>query len=104
MICEIKNATEIGVAVACMSMIVSINAIEVIQTSVISYSFEHIHTGREEFRSGGWSLLFKYIFHCLHKKQVVLPEYYLFFCPKIAIWKILGGLQPNGPYAYDFEW
>ena len=49
---------------------------------------------RDEFRSGagggGWSLLPERIFsHCLHENQVVLPEYYLIFCPKMATWKIL---------------
>ena len=55
---------------------------------------------RDEFRSGGWSLLPEYFFHCLHENQVVLPEYYLIFCPKTAISKILGGLQPpSAPWA-----
>ena len=49
---------------------------------------------RDEFRIGGLKSLARiFFFHCLHENQVVLPEYYLIFCPKMAtcIWKILGG-------------
>ena len=43
------------------------------------------------FVQGGWGQLAKYIFHCVPENQVVLPEYYMIFCLKMAIWKILGG-------------
>ena len=59
---------------------------------------------RDEFSSRGlktWSLLPEYFSHCLQENQVVLPEYYLSFCPKIAISIILGGPQSHGPYAYE---
>ena len=52
---------------------------------------------RDQFRlgggGGGWGQLPEYFIHCLPENQVVLPEYYtiFFFCPKMAIWKILGG-------------
>ena len=46
---------------------------------------------------GVWSLLPEYFIHRLPENQVVLPKYYLLFCPKIAIWKILGGWSPPPP-------
>ena len=51
---------------------------------------------RDQFRIGGWGQLPEYFLHCLPKNQVVLPEYYT-FCPKMAIWKISGGLQLQPP-------
>ena len=36
----------------------------------------------------------EYFLHCLPENQVVLPEYYLIFCPNMAIWKILGAPPP----------
>ena len=33
-------------------------------------------------------LLPEYFLHRLPENQVVLPEYYFLFCPKIAIWKL----------------
>ena len=62
---------------------------------------------RDQFRSGGWGLPPEYFLHRLPENQVVLLEYYLLFCLKIAIWKILDGLQPPEPsrpvYAYDCQ-
>ena len=55
---------------------------------------EHIGV-RDQFRLGG--LRSEYFLHCLPENQVGLPEYYMFFCPKMAIWNILGGLQPPAP-------
>ena len=49
---------------------------------------------RDEFRSGGLKSLAQIFFHCLHENEVVLPEYCLNLCLKMAIWKILGGLEP----------
>ena len=46
---------------------------------------------------GGCSLLPEYVLHCLPKNQVVLLEYYLLFCPKIVIWKIIGDVSPPPP-------
>ena len=52
---------------------------------------------RDEFCSWGggggrgWSLMPKYFLNCLPENQMVLPEYYRLFCPKMAIWKIRGG-------------
>ena len=48
-----------------------------------SMTVHHRHMGRVSFGGGGgWSLLPKYFFHCLHENQVVLPEYYLIFLPE----------------------
>ena len=59
----------------------------------LNWTPNHKRTGRVSFREAEVSCL-NIFFHCLHENQVVLPEYYLIFCPKMAIWKILGGLQP----------
>ena len=63
-------------------------------------------TGQVSFRGEGAEVnLPKHFLYCLHDNQVDLPEYYLIFCPKMAIYKILGGLQPPsapyGPYTYE---
>ena len=51
---------------------------------------------RDEFSRGGGGggggaglkSLARILIPCLYSNQVVLPEYYLFFCPKIAILQI----------------
>ena len=64
----------------------------------------HWQSVRDEFCLGGLKSLARiFFFHCLHENQVVLPEYYLIFCPKMALWKFYWDLQPpsaHGPCAY----
>ena len=53
---------------------------------------------------GAEVILPEYFFsHCLHENQVDLPEYYLIFCPKMAICKIGGGgggaAAPSAPWS-----
>ena len=61
---------------------------------LIVITWQHKRTGRVSFRGGGGGgeVSCPNIFvHCLHENQVVLPEYYLIFWPKMAFWKILAG-------------
>ena len=55
-------------------------------------------------RSGQWP---EYFLHCLPEYQVILPEYDVIFCPNMAIFTILGGLQPPAtpppPASYAYE-
>ena len=70
----------------------------------------HRRTETVSFRGGGgWSQLPEYFIHCLPENEVVLPEYYMYmiFCPKMAIWNILGGgggAQPPAPTSYVYGW
>ena len=62
----------------------------------------HIHVSiRDEFCSGGLKSLARIFFSiACTKTKWFCPNITWFFCPKMAIWKILGGLQPpSAPWA-----
>ena len=60
--------------------------------STITLYLKYKRTGQVSF--GGWSLLPKYLFPLLARKSSGFAQILPFFCPKMAIWKILRGLQP----------
>ena len=68
-------------------------------TYISPYPAKCKHTGWVSFRGAEVSCP-NIVFHCLHENQMVCPNITWFFCPKMAIWKILGGLQPpSAPWA-----
>ena len=73
---------------------------------IVSYWWTSIGV-RDQFRLGGAEVSCPNILYIACQKiKWFCPEYYKIFCPKMPIWKILGGCSPPPPpasYAYVDE-